>query len=134
MLTTELWTLFGCSIVLALSIIIQAIHLDFYAGIKYTLGNRDSEPIKLNAIGKRLARNVVNQVEGLAMFAPLIFITEIAGIHSKLSTYGAVLFFITRVVYMISFVFGITIIRSIVWMIGMCGLGSIAVNILMTAI
>ena len=68
MLPTELWTLIGCSIVLALSIIIQAIHLDFYAGIKCTLGNRDSEPVKLNAIGKQLARNVVNQVEGLAMF------------------------------------------------------------------
>ena len=46
-MTIELWALFGCTIILLVSITIQALHLDKFAGYAYTLGNRDSGDLEL---------------------------------------------------------------------------------------
>ena len=133
-MTAEIWSLFGCGILLAISITIQAVHLDIFAGLKHTTGNRDTEPVKLNPLGKRLSSNVTNMIEGMAMFVPLVIIVEFAEVHSNLTSKGAIIFFLSRVLYMGCYIFGIRVFRSIFWIIGMGALSAISLGIILSAL
>ena len=69
-MTIELWALFGCTIILLVSITIQALHLDKFAGYAYTLGNRDSGDLELSPLARRLKANVEIKLRDWRCFCP----------------------------------------------------------------
>jgi len=132
-MTIELWALFGCTIILLVSITIQALHLDKFAGYAYTLGNRDSGDLELSPLARRLKANVGNQVEGLAMFLPLVVIIQFSDVNSILTEAGSVAYFCSRFIYLLCYTVGIKVIRSIVWLLGIAALLAIISGVLIGA-
>jgi uncharacterized MAPEG superfamily protein len=103
----------GLSLVAAISV--QAIYSDLAFGLRYSASARDEQPDDL--LSRRLARVVRNQVEGVAMFAPLAIL---AGGGSVGIVLGWTLFAyaISRPLHGILQAIGATAIRSAVWLIG----------------
>jgi uncharacterized MAPEG superfamily protein len=110
----ELSTLIvGLSLVAAISA--QAIYSDLAFGLRYSASARD-EP-RDDLLSRRLARVAKNQVEGVAMFAPLAIL---AGGGSTSGVLGWILlaYAISRTLHGLLQTLGATTIRSAVWLIG----------------
>ena len=60
----------------------------------------------------RLARNVRNQIEGMALFVPLVVIASITGISNGWTQWGALIFVCARLAYVPFYAFGIKGLRS----------------------
>ncbi|MEO1013849.1 MAG: MAPEG family protein [Pseudomonadota bacterium] len=89
--------------------------------MKALFGTRDGfEP---KGVGlKRTQRAQANFTEAMAMFVPLALVAQLSGKAEGLATAGAAVFFWSRLAYLIAYVAGVPVVRSIVWMIGVVGL------------
>ena len=130
-MTIELWALFGCAVVLFLSITLQAAYLDLSAGVGYSLSNRDQPPADQTILHGRFERLVRNQVEGLALFLPIVLIAAIAGVSNAWTQYGALAYVASRALFVPAFLFGWVPWRSVIWVIGFfCALPAFAWGLL----
>lgn len=117
-LTYELWMLFAAFGITAFSIFVQGMHLGAAAGNAYVLSDR-SNPAPVNGpMGGRLARTVRNQIEGMALFVPLVVIASLAGISNDWTQWGALIFVCARLAYVPLYAFGVKGLRSMAWTIG----------------
>jgi uncharacterized MAPEG superfamily protein len=128
-MTTELWALFGSSAILLGLILLQLMYLMATEGIGHVMGNRhnishDSEP------GGRIQRAKNNLIENLLIFAVVVLIAKSLNISTGLSSLGATLFLISRIAHAITYVLGITMIRTMAWMGGVIGIVMVAIAIL----
>ena len=117
-LTPELWMLFAAFGITAISIFLQGLHLGATVGNAYVISDR-SEPAPFEGpIGGRLARNVRNQVEAMALFVPLVLIASLAGISNGWTQTAALVFVCARVAYVPLYAFGVKGLRSMAWTVG----------------
>lgn len=130
-MTAELTSLLGCTFVLFISLLIQGFHTDATQGFRYALSNRNRKPNPDSDATLRIANNVNNQIEGLALFIPLILVLEITQSHSSLTEIGAWVYLASRTVFVLCYIFGIKNIRSLAWFIGIIALGLMAFSICM---
>ncbi len=121
-MSIELWALLGSCLVMLLSIVAQAVYMDVKAGAAYGLSNRDGTPSGIGDLGGRLDRNVRNQIEGLVMFIPLVVISAAGGISNPWTQRAAVVYVITRLAYFLVYAAGVTILRSLIWIVGLVAL------------
>ena len=128
-MTAELIALLGCTFILFISILLQGFHTDFTQGFKYALSNRDKMPNPETSATLRMSNNVRNHVEGLALLVPLILILDITEAYSSLSEMGAWTYLVSRSAFAVCYVFGIKIIRSLAWFIGIFGLCLILISL-----
>lgn len=128
-MTAELIALLGCTFILFISILIQGFHTDFTQGIKYALSNRGKMPNPETSATLRMSNNVRNHVEGLALFIPLILVLDITQSYSSLSEMGAWIYLASRTAFAVCYIFGIKIIRSLTWFIGIFGLCLISISV-----
>ncbi len=70
----------------------------------------------------RTKRVVDNHREGLTIFAPLILAAAVAGISNSWTILGAQLFFYSRVVHAILYLFGVPLIRPLAFAVGLVGI------------
>ena len=129
----ELWALFGCVVILFLSILFQGTYLDLTSGIKYALSSRAEAPPNQGPMGARLDRNVRNQVEGLALFAPLVLIAGVAEISTGLTQTAAIVVVMARALYVPAYAFDWSPFRNLFWMGSFFGSGAFAFGILSAA-
>lgn len=129
-MTIELWALFGCTLILFFSILCQGAYLDLTAGIKYALSSRADAPPNQGPMGGRLDRNVRNQVEGLAFFAPLVLIASVADISTGLTQAAAIIVVIARALYVPAYAFDLNPLRTMFWMGSFFGSGAFAFGII----
>ena len=90
------------------------------AGMQAGLSNRDDLP-EATPMGARAERAAANTKEGFLLFLALALVAHAAGLDEQV-LFGATLFFWARVVYLPLYIFGITIVRSVVWGVGVAGL------------
>ena len=90
------------------------------AGMQAGLSNRDDLP-EATPMGARAERAAANTKEGFLLFLALALVAHAAGLDEQV-LFGATLFFWARVVYLPLYIFGITVVRSVVWGIGVAGL------------
>ena len=121
MLSQEMLYLFGSVVIMLLLIVIQAASTVLANGIGWGLGSRD-EPAKPDAFAGRAKRTLHNHVEGLIVFGFAILIVEVAGLNSSLTVMGAALFFWARLAYAPVYLFGIPVLRTLVWAVGLVGI------------
>ena len=69
----------------------------------------------------RAKRVVDNHREGLTMFAPLVLIAAIAGVHTDKTVLGAELFFYARVAHAVIYLLGLPLVRPLTWAVGLLG-------------
>ncbi|MCJ8278645.1 MAG: MAPEG family protein [Rivularia sp. ALOHA_DT_140] len=121
-MTLELWMLLGCSMLLFALVMLQQLHVDLTLGPKYALSNRE-EAKPNTGISGRIDRAILNLRENLLLFAPVVLVLAIVGISSGATQNGAILFFVARIVHAVTYVLGITGIRSLAWFAGIVGIG-----------
>ncbi len=81
-------------------------------------------------MGGRLDRNVRNQVEGLAFFAPLVLIASVADISTGLTQAAAIIVVIARALYVPAYAFDLNPFRTMFWMGSFFGSGAFAFGII----
>ena len=90
------------------------------AGMQAGLSNRDDLP-EATPMGARAERAAANTKEGFLLFLALALVAHAAGLDEQV-LFGATLFFWARAVYLPLYIFGITVVRSVVWGVGVAGL------------
>ena len=128
-MSVELWSLFAAGIVMFVSISIQSLYLDFTSGLAYGMSNRETPPPGHGPVGNRLDRNVRNQIEGLALFVPLIAVAIVADISNPWTQIGAVFYVASRALFVPAFAFGLVPLRTAIWTAGFFALPAIAFGI-----
>ena len=85
------------------------------------LGPRD-EPPEASISCQRAQRALTNMIEALILFLPVAVLAALKpGVDQSAAILGAQIFLIARVVYIPTYIFGITFLRSLVWGAGHVG-------------
>jgi len=89
------------------------------------LGARDTER-EGSAFTGRARRTVRNQIEAIAVFAPLVLVAHVLEISNTLTVWGAGLFLGARVFYVPAYLLGLPYVRTLIWGTGFAGSAMIA--------
>ena len=89
-------------------------------GFMPALGNRD-DIAPAAGLAARAKRCVMNSVEAMVMFVPLVLAAVIAQQTDQSSALGAKVFFYARVGYVASYMIGIPVLRTLIWTAGLAG-------------
>ena len=125
-MSVELWSLFAVFGVMLFSVLAQGTYLDLRAGIPYVLSSRAEPPPNHGPLGARLDRNVRNQVEGLALFLPLVLISATSGISNGWTENAALAYAASRAAYVPSYAFDLVPVRTLIWAAGLASLFAFA--------
>ena len=125
-LTVLAWTL-----VLAF---VQILLFDFARtgqyGLKWNMSARDgaTPPLSPVALPEPVADGF--QFETLPIFIAAVLIAHVAGRESAQTALGAQIFLAGRIVYVPLYAFGVPVLRSVVWVVSIAGLGMIVTPLL----
>ena len=89
-------------------------------GLMPLVNSRDGLPAP-TGFHARMLRVVDNHREGLTMFAPLAIIAAMTIPGNSMVALGAQLFFYSRVAHAVLYVFGVPLVRPLVWAVGLVG-------------
>ena len=122
-MTIELTVLaWGC--VLALVHIFAAVRVKTRQyGTKWNMGARDEALPPPEPVVGRLARAQANFLETFPLAVAAILIVTIAGRTSQWTEIGALLWLGARIIYLPLYWAGIPVIRTLVWTVGLVGIG-----------
>ncbi len=121
-LTMLAWTL--------VQILLLAFVRNREVGMKYQSGPRDAATPPPGKLSGRLMRAQTNLYETLPIFAIAVLIVHITGRENVLTHYGALMYFVARLVYVPLYAGGVLFVRSIVWLISIVGIVQILVPII----
>jgi uncharacterized MAPEG superfamily protein len=125
-LTMLAWTL-----VLALvQVLLPAVVRNRDFGIRYQAGARDAATPPPSKLAGRLMRAQSNLFETLPIFAVAVLIVHVTGRENVLTHYGALAYFIARLIYVPLYALGVPFLRSLVWLVSIVGIVQILVPII----
>jgi len=112
----EYWAVAALSFVLTALIFAQQIYNDVQKGAPWALGNRADQD--LTERGARFDRAIRNHLENAAIYVPVALVVAGAGLASETTAIAALVFVIARAGHSLTYVLGITHIRSAFWIAG----------------
>lgn len=114
---------------LAIAHIIVASHLQaFQRGYWWVAGSREGDVAPLTGHANRAMRSLQNFLETFPVFVALVLAAHLVGRHDLLTVWGVQLYFWARLFYIV--LYGIPVVRSVVWNVATVGLLMIAVALL----
>lgn len=121
-MTTEL-TVLAWGAVLALVHIFAAGHVKTRQyGAKWNMGARDEALPEPEPVVGRLMRAQANYFETFPIVVAAVAIISIAGLESRWTAIGAVLWLAARVIYLPLYAAGVPVVRSIVFLVSLAGI------------
>jgi uncharacterized MAPEG superfamily protein len=97
--------------------------------LKENLGNRDHmRPLTL--VGQRAKRALENMHEALPVFLALALLNMITGTAGASAITGATVFLIARILYVGVYIAGISVVRTLLWVVSWVGLVMMLVPLL----
>jgi uncharacterized MAPEG superfamily protein len=120
-MTTELWLLFWSLPLHGLYLGAQSLIFRWRFGIRYAASARDEELPEDELLG-RAERALRNFQETWPVFISLALIGHLAMPDEPLMFWGAIVWFAARIVYLPLYLFGVFMIRSLVWIVSLIGL------------
>jgi uncharacterized MAPEG superfamily protein len=121
-MTFEL-VMLGAGCVLCLFQIVVSSHAaSLQRGYRWTASSRDAEVPPLTGVAGRLERALRNFLETFPVFVAAIFLVYMLGRANAFSAWGAGLYVSARVVFLVLYVAGIPLLRSLVWNIAFVGI------------
>jgi uncharacterized MAPEG superfamily protein len=94
------------------------------------MGARDGEMPPLSPVAERLKRAQDNLFETLPIFIAAVLIVHVAGRESAQTALGAQIYLAGRVAYVPLYAFGVPVLRSLVWIVSIAGLGMVVMPLL----
>ena len=128
-LSIELTMLLWSAVLFVLHVGIAAVGADARNGIGWAFGNRDTQP-ELPAWVDRSHRAQANMAENLLPFACFVILVHLSGNTGYWSALGAQLFLYARIAYLPLYLFGIQVVRSLAYMVGLVGMLMVAAQLL----
>lgn len=123
-------TMLAATLVLAF---VQILLFDFARtaqyGLKWNVGPRDAATPPLSPFAGRLQRAQNNLFETLPLFVGAVLVAHVAGKADAQTSLGAQVYFWGRVAYVPLYAFGVTGLRSLVWIVSVAGLGMIVARL-----
>jgi uncharacterized MAPEG superfamily protein len=116
-MSSELTILALYGLFTALVLLLKVTGMSGQLGMGYLLSSRD-EHRTLTGITARLDRALSNSVTAMALFAPVILILAIKNGFSAGTLTAAQVFLVARVLYVPAYGFGLTGIRTALWLAG----------------
>jgi uncharacterized MAPEG superfamily protein len=101
-------------------------------GMKWNFSPRDGKPPELTGTAARLDRAFKNFMETFPFFIAAVAVVQMANRLGPLSTLGAEIYFIARVVYVPLYILGIPVVRTLVWLTSMVGVALVIAACLMS--
>ena len=120
-MTSELWLLFWSLWLFGLYLGAQALIFRWRYGIRYAASARDEELPEGELLG-RAERALKNFQETWPVFITLALIGQLAMPGEPLMFWGAIVWFAARIAYLPLYLFGVFMIRSLVWNVSLLGL------------
>ena len=120
-MTTELWLLFWSLWLFGLYLGAQSLIFRWRFGIKYAASARDKELPEGELLG-RAEGALRNFQETWPVFISLALIGHLAMPGEPLVFWGALVWFAARIVYLPLYLFGVFMIRSLMWLVSLFGL------------
>ena len=122
----------GYSALLGLAQIILASHAaSFQRGYRWTAGSREEVVSPLTGAANRFTRALSNFLETFPLFAALVLATHVTHRDGTLTLWGTQLYFWARLAYVP--LYGVRIIRSLVWNVATAGIVLLAFALLWPA-
>ena len=115
-MTLEMTYLAMYGVVLMLTILIQVLISASQHGLLTLLGNRES--LISVGIAERAEKTVQNSVVAMALVAPVVLMLASANLSTSGTILAIQLFLTARIAYAICFIFGITFVRTVTWIVG----------------
>jgi uncharacterized MAPEG superfamily protein len=129
-MSTELYLL-GWTLVLALvQILLHSTLRTRETGIMYNASARDGAAPPPGKVTARLERAKLNLFETLPLFAAAVLAAHAAGAEGTLTWWGCWLYLGARIVYVPLYALGIPVVRSLVWLVSLAGLGLVLAALL----
>ncbi|AVR98007.1 MAPEG family protein [Pseudoduganella armeniaca] len=129
-MSTELYLL-GWTLVLAIvQILLHSTLRTRETGIMYNASARDGAAPPPGQVTARLERAKLNLFETLPLFAAAVLAAHVAGAEGTLTWWGCCLYLGARVVYVPLYALGIPVVRSLVWLVSLAGLGMVLAALL----
>jgi len=114
---------------LAFSIVLGFVHIvlsshakSWQYGYRWTAGTREETVPQIGPIAGRLERALQNFLETFPLFAAAVLMAHVANRHDALTYWGAQLYFWARVAYVPLYLFGVPLVRSLVWNVAAAGI------------
>lgn len=120
-MTPELMYLVWSAALTFVQVLIAVSGATLQVGLPVLAGNREDLPLITGWAG-RAARAHHNMLESLVLFAVLVLVAHIAGVHNSMTLLGAQLFFWGRVAHAIVYLAGIPWLRTGAWGVSVVGL------------
>ena len=118
-MTTELVAL-GWTLVLAVvQLFLHTGARNRETGLQYNMGPRDGGAPPEGVVTGRLHRARENLYETLPLFAAAVLIAHVAGREGTVTAYAAWTYLVARIVYVPLYAFGVPMVRSLVWGLGL---------------
>lgn len=121
-MTTELTVLaWGCILGLVHIFAAGQVKTKQY-GTKWNAGPRDEALPPPEPLVGRLTRAQANYFETFPIMIAAVLLITVAGIHTRSTEIGSLIWIAARVVYLPLYALGIPVIRSVVFLIGLAGM------------
>jgi uncharacterized MAPEG superfamily protein len=120
-MTIELSLLLWSLVLYGLYLGAQTAILRMQRGIEFASSARDTEPPRSDLEG-RADRALKNFQETWPVFIILILVAHLSGPGDPFVFWGAIVWFVSRVVYLPLYLSGVYLIRSLVWNVTLIGL------------
>jgi uncharacterized MAPEG superfamily protein len=131
-MSTELLILAWLLVLAIVQIILPGFLRTQETGGSYNVGPRDEpSPVPVGKVTGRLMRARDNLMETLPLFAAAVLIAHVSDRESTLTLVGAWAYLVSRIAYVPLYAAGVPMVRSLVWLIGLIGLGCILVAIIL---
>jgi uncharacterized MAPEG superfamily protein len=91
-------------------------------GLPWGVGPRDDPAAPLGRFGGRIERAFRNFLETFPFFLGAVLMANALGKHTAMSALGAEIYFWARVAYLPTYVFGIPVLRTLLWVASFVGI------------
>jgi uncharacterized MAPEG superfamily protein len=91
-------------------------------GMRWAASARDDPAPPMSPMTGRADRALRNYLESFAFFVAAVLAAHLAGRHDWMTVWGAALYFWARVVYIPLYLFGVFLVRSLVWNVAVLGI------------
>ena len=115
-MTLEMKYLAMFGLLVILIILVQVLISASQHGLLTLLGNRES--VNSSGTAERAEKTVQNSVVSMTLIAPAVLMLSAANISTPETILAMQLFLTARIAYAIFFVFGITFVRTLCWVMG----------------
>jgi uncharacterized MAPEG superfamily protein len=127
-MTGDLWALAAAMLLAVVQLTLSSVLTLHQLGGIWVAGPRD-EPREVTGISGRIVRAYRNLLEIFPQFLAALFLVHAAHATGSLSTIGAWLFVIGRLLYVPAYAFGPPGVRPICWLVAQAGIFTIVADL-----